>query len=488
MALNPRTRYPAQTVTDGDYTYGKARNITVAGDGTGTPWEADIVNDWFGFFQALLNAGDVVPGGTPDSASASQYLTALRQLNDRTISPAAISSSQNNWAPTDYETAAILRVQNDTVNAGLTGLSAASLERTTKIVVNVGSNAFPLFNASGSSTDGNRFLCPDGTDLYLRAGQAAMLLYDATSANWRVFATPPDSSTINTATLSAQQDDYNPTGIDVATVVRVSLSANVTITGIDASLGGSRSGRSEKIISNASAYNLTLAHQDAASSGANRFLCPNSVDAVVYPGEAAWIVYDATSAGWVVRPMIGYSITGEFVYAAAKTRTKFVDLARGHQSANVAGSWDYIADQSGTGYDYWLNDATTVATGDKLIFPITLPAGAVITQLDAQVYHDVSVGSIGTGTALRLRRVTPQVSGLSGIQSDEVVSTTGTGYKALSLAAFSNMPSAADRTVVPANKTYSVIIEAEDVSGGASVRLDWLKVTYTDPGPINDSQ
>lgn len=80
MAINPSTRYPGQVAVDPDYPYGKARDVIVSGDGSGTPWQEDLANDIFGVQQALLDAVSVVPSGTPDSVAASQYLEALRIL------------------------------------------------------------------------------------------------------------------------------------------------------------------------------------------------------------------------------------------------------------------------------------------------------------------------------------------------------------------------------------------------------------------------
>jgi hypothetical protein len=86
MAIDPSSTYPAQTIADGNYPYGKARNDQVEGDGTGTPLEADLVNDIFGFQQALLGSASLTPSGTPDSASSSQYLLAVRYVATHPIS------------------------------------------------------------------------------------------------------------------------------------------------------------------------------------------------------------------------------------------------------------------------------------------------------------------------------------------------------------------------------------------------------------------
>lgn len=95
MAINPETQYPGKIApSTPDYPYGAARNITVPGDGTGTPWEAALVNDLFGFQQALLSAAALVPSGSPDKVGASQYLNALLKLTGASfISFSALASA-----------------------------------------------------------------------------------------------------------------------------------------------------------------------------------------------------------------------------------------------------------------------------------------------------------------------------------------------------------------------------------------------------------
>lgn len=86
MAINPESQYPGKIAPGTpDYPYGAARNITLPGDGTGTPWEAALVNDIFGFQQALLSSAGIVPTGTPEKATDSQYLRALVSISGGSI-------------------------------------------------------------------------------------------------------------------------------------------------------------------------------------------------------------------------------------------------------------------------------------------------------------------------------------------------------------------------------------------------------------------
>jgi hypothetical protein len=86
MAIKPDVLYPGKiTPATAAYPYGKARNVTVSGDGTGTPWEENLVNDIFGFHYALLDAASIVPTGTAEQVGASQYLDALNVIIDDAI-------------------------------------------------------------------------------------------------------------------------------------------------------------------------------------------------------------------------------------------------------------------------------------------------------------------------------------------------------------------------------------------------------------------
>lgn len=87
MAIDPSAKYPSQIDTSDPtgYPRGKAQNIGVPGDGTGTPWEKDLVNDLLGFQQDLLDRAGDTPSGTPDKVGASQYANAIQTMIDAPI-------------------------------------------------------------------------------------------------------------------------------------------------------------------------------------------------------------------------------------------------------------------------------------------------------------------------------------------------------------------------------------------------------------------
>lgn len=81
MAINPSSLFAGKIeAATTPYPYGKARDVSAPSDGTGTPWRATLVNDLFGFQQALLKASNQAPSGTPDAVAASQYLQAVVEV------------------------------------------------------------------------------------------------------------------------------------------------------------------------------------------------------------------------------------------------------------------------------------------------------------------------------------------------------------------------------------------------------------------------
>jgi hypothetical protein len=89
MGINPSTKYPGRTTPpDADYPYGGGQNETVDGADDGTPLEIATLNDFWGFFQKLLQTAGITPSGNPDTAQLSDYFTAL--LESGIIGDAAI--------------------------------------------------------------------------------------------------------------------------------------------------------------------------------------------------------------------------------------------------------------------------------------------------------------------------------------------------------------------------------------------------------------
>jgi hypothetical protein len=92
MAIDPANQFPGQiNPSSPAYPYGSAKDVTIPLDGTGTPFTAALINDTFGFQQALLQEANIFPTGAPDQVGASQYLDAL----DAIIAAAILVAKQN---------------------------------------------------------------------------------------------------------------------------------------------------------------------------------------------------------------------------------------------------------------------------------------------------------------------------------------------------------------------------------------------------------
>jgi len=117
------------------------------------------------------------------------------------------------------------------------------------------------------------------------------------------------SSAISPTAITGSNDNYSPTSWNGArSWIRQDLSASATLTGLTATATGHLCVLVN--ITTTAARTLTLAHESASSTAANRFLCPNQADYVIAPQEAAWLLYDGTSARWRVLGSVGPAVAG----------------------------------------------------------------------------------------------------------------------------------------------------------------------------------
>jgi hypothetical protein len=159
--------------------------------------------------QAALNELDTdkAPTANPSFTGTVEVSQALTMTGD--ISPSQITSDQNNYAPTGFSTASVLRLDSDAAR-NITGLAGGADGRVV-VVVNVGSFAITLKDESGSSTAANRFAL--AADLVLATDQAAILYYDATTASWHALKSG----------LAASEISFTPTGDIAAATVQLAL-------------------------------------------------------------------------------------------------------------------------------------------------------------------------------------------------------------------------------------------------------------------------
>lgn len=150
-----------------------------------------------------------------------------------------------------------------------------------------------------------------GSNITTAVGDTAIAEYLG-SGNWRVVvyqrasgaalvATANFTSAVNfngvisPAALGSNMNNWNPTGLSTANVIRFSCSSPFNVTGITAP---GTDGQVLVLDNIGSTNTCTLTANDTNSTAANRFLFDKPI--AVRPSRTVTIKYDLTSAGWVL--------------------------------------------------------------------------------------------------------------------------------------------------------------------------------------------
>lgn len=178
---------PAVTVTVN--LAGTGTLATLFSDNSFTPLVNPFTSNTDGTYLFYTRDGryDIVLTKTGFTFTSSETADAL--LEDRTsvISPAQIISNQNDYSPTNGANVSIWRLNSDATRS-ITGIAApaANASQRKLVLINTGSFSINLVNASGSSAVGNKFTCANGRDYALFPNDQIELVYDTSSAVWRV--------------------------------------------------------------------------------------------------------------------------------------------------------------------------------------------------------------------------------------------------------------------------------------------------------------
>lgn len=118
-----------------------------------------------------------------------------------------------------------------------------------------------------------------------------------------------DPAVISPSQITANQNDYNPTGLQYANVLRLTTDASRNITGLQKGYFGRK-----LMVMNVGSNDIVLTDDDGATStAANRFEFGGNI--LVAPSEAVELWYDTTSSRWRLRdrgPLVrlGFANTG----------------------------------------------------------------------------------------------------------------------------------------------------------------------------------
>jgi hypothetical protein len=179
--------------------------------------------------------------------------------------------------------------------------------------------------------------------------------------------------------LSGNTDNYNPTDLATNTVIRISSSSAVELSGLATGAAGRFI-----ILTNVGNYNISLEHEDSGSSAANRFTFNGCNDFILTPNKSVILQYDGTTSRWR-----GIANIADPYGTAANT------VCQGNDS-RLLPEFQFFADQlkSPTNAEYPVNGANiaTVAvdsangalinrqfddtTDEGVAFDILIPSGA----------------------------------------------------------------------------------------------------------------
>lgn len=103
------------------------------------------------------------------------------------------------------------------------------------------------------------------------------------------------TSDISPSQITANQDNYNPTGLSTASVIRFTTDASRNLTG----LAGGSDGRIITLV-NVGSFDLVLQDDSASSTAGNRFYLYGAQQ-IIRPDSTLTLIYDLTSTRW--RPL-----------------------------------------------------------------------------------------------------------------------------------------------------------------------------------------
>lgn len=99
--------------------------------------------------------------------------------------------------------------------------------------------------------------------------------------------------------VTADQNDYSPTGLDAAFCIRLSTDATRNITGLQLGTSTNPIAGRLLLLTNVGSNDLVLKHEDSGSTAAYRFNFADSTDITLTTLSTLLLYYDPTAARWI---------------------------------------------------------------------------------------------------------------------------------------------------------------------------------------------
>lgn len=97
---------------------------------------------------------------------------------------------------------------------------------------------------------------------------------------------------------SPQYDDYGPAGLNECSILALTPSIDVTLTGITAPTNVTTGGRVLYIQNGGATYNISLVSANTSSAANNQFKFPNDTPVVIPPGGVVGVLWTSTAKQW----------------------------------------------------------------------------------------------------------------------------------------------------------------------------------------------
>lgn len=137
-------------------------------------------------------------------------------------------------------------------------------------------------------------------------------------------------NTVSPTQITANQNDYNPTGASSANALRLSTDASRDITGF-----AFPAAYKTILVHNVGSFNIVLKDESASSTAANRFALNG--DATISPDQSVLLWYDTTSSRWRLVGGGSSSSGGLTVSIASVTTSNVTGVEETHHILDVSG-------------------------------------------------------------------------------------------------------------------------------------------------------
>lgn len=215
------------------------------------------------------------------------------------------------------------------------------------------------------------------------------------------------------AAVTADQDDWNPTGLSAASWILATPDAARAITG----LAGGRAGRFVGIVNGSGTYSLTITSGSSSSSVGNRILNSLDTSLIIAPYGGCLLLYDAVNSFWrTVGAWSSFNYSLDLLkYSGVGTVTHGDIIYRGSAQWHrlAPGTSGYLLGTQGSGNPpVWTAPVTQytdtlakAAIGAYVLdhAGVLLDIGKSLTSEETIYTYTVPGGTLGTDKALHLR-------------------------------------------------------------------------------------